>query len=97
MKHNGKEVLDCDSFDYKTARVGDYVKQEVVDRAMNCMPPACMTSLCAQMGEPYSHVKDPKTGFLRATYATFSRVTSGPDGIWKYCGNCFRGETTEVV
>lgn len=93
--YNGKEVYTADTFDYATAKVGDYVEQAVVDDAMNCLPPACMTSACSQMGEPYSHREDPGTGKWRATYATFKRVTSGRDGIWQYCGHCFRGETTE--
>ena len=91
MLHNGKEVWTADNFDYSTVKVGDYVEQAVVDNAMNCLPPACMRSDCAQLGEPYSHREDPETGRFRATYATFKRVTSGYDGIWQYCGNCFRG------
>ena len=92
---NGKPVLTEDTFDYATARVGDYVEQAVVDNAMNCLPPACMTSQCAQMGEPYAHREDPETGKWRPTFATFKRVTGGPDGIWQYCGHCVRGENVE--
>lgn len=92
---NGKPVLTEDTFDYATAQVGDYVEQAVVDNAMNCLPPACMTSHCAQMGEPYAHREDPKTGKWRPTFATFKRVTGAPDGIWQYCGHCFRGENVE--
>ena len=92
---NGKPVLTEDTFDYATARVGDYVEQAVVDNAMNCLPPACMTSQCSQMGEPYAHREDPETGKWRPTFATFKRVTGGPDGIWQYCGLCFRGENVE--
>lgn len=55
MIYNGKEVLTPETFRYSQAQVGDYVTQEVVDDAMDCLPPACMTSNCAQMGEPYSH------------------------------------------
>ena len=95
MKYNGKDVYTTDTFDYAIAQPGDYVTQEVVNDAMDCLPPACMTSACSQMGEPYSHRQDPETGRWRATYATFRRVTSGPDGIWQYCGHCFRGETVE--
>lgn len=92
---NGKPVWTEDNFDYSTVKVGDYVEQAVVDNAMNCLPPACMTSECAQLGEPYSHREDPKTGRWRPTFATFKRVTSGPDGIWQYCGHCFQGENVE--
>lgn len=81
MLHNGKEVFTVDSSTYENAKVGDYVKQAVVDNAINCLPPASMTSMCSQLGEPYS---------------TFKRVAGdGPNGIWEYCGHCFRGENTE--
>ena len=95
MIHKGKEVWTEENFDYSTVNIGDYVEQAVVDNAMSCLPPACMSSRCAQMGEPYSHREDPITGSWRPTYATFRRVTSGSDGIWMYCGHCFRGENVE--
>ena len=95
MLYDGKEVYTAETFDYAAAQPGDYVAREVVDNAMDCLPPACMTSYCSQMGEPYSHRLDPDTGNWRATYATFKRVTGGPDGIWMYCGHCFRGENVE--
>lgn len=94
--YNGKEVWTEDNFDYQKVRVGDYVEQAVVDNAMDCLPPACMTSQCAQMGEPYSHREDPDTGKWRATYTTFKRVGGEwPNGIWQYCGHCFCGENVE--
>ena len=55
MLYNGKKVFTSDSFDYSVACPGDYVTQEVVDDAVDCLPPACMTSSCVQLGEPYSH------------------------------------------
>ena len=93
--YDGKEVYTAETFDYAAAKVGDYVTQEVVDNAMDCLPPACMSGSFSQLGEPYSHRLDPDTGNWRPTYATFKRVTGGPDGIWKYCGHCFRGENVE--
>ena len=95
MIYNGKEVLTPETFQYSQVQVGDYVTQEVVDDAMDCLPPACMTSNCAQMGEPYSHRDDPQTGRWRPTFATFKRITDGTAAIWQYCGHCFRGEDTE--
>lgn len=96
VMYNGKEVWTEDNFDYQKVRVGDYVEQAVVDNAMDCLPPACMTSQCAQMGEPYSHREDPDTGKWRATYTTFKRVGGEwPNGIWQYCGHCFCGENVE--
>lgn len=93
--YNGKPILTQDTFDYSSVQIGDYVAQAVVDDAMNCLPPACMTGECAQMGEPYSFREDPDTGKWRNTYATFKRVTSGTEAIWQYCGHCFRGENVE--
>ena len=93
---NGKEVIDEDSFNYATAKPGDFVTQAVVDNAMDCLPPACMGARCSQMGEPYSHRKDPKTGEYRPVFATFSKVGGKwPNGIWEYRGHCFKGETEE--
>ena len=92
---NGKTLWTEDTFNYASVKIGDYVEQAVVDNAMNCLPPASMTSECSQMGEPYSHREDPDTGKWRPTFATFKRITSGPDGVWEYCGHCFRGENVE--
>lgn len=86
MTYNGKEVWTQETFEYSKVNVGDYVEQAVVDDAMDCLPPACMSTRCAQMGEPYSHREDPETGEWRATYATFKKVSgTWPDGIWVYC------------
>ncbi|MDE7423953.1 MAG: hypothetical protein K2N51_09700 [Lachnospiraceae bacterium] len=69
-------------------KVGDLVEQEIVDELMGCLPPACMRNDCAQLGEPASHKPD-KNGNYKSTYATFKKVA---EGIWEYCGDCFRGE-----
>lgn len=93
---NGRPLLDTDTFRYETVKPGDYVTQEVVDDAMDCLPPASMSAHCSQMGEPYSTRLDDKTGRYRNVYATFSKVGGEwPNGIWKYCGHCFQGETEE--
>ena len=104
MTFNNKPVYDSDTFDYSTAKIGDYVHECVVDDAVNCLPPACMRMDCTQLGEPYSHREDETTGKWRPTYATFKRVGSigaGADGlereigVWEYCGHCFRGENVQ--
>ena len=96
MTYQGKEVFTPDTFVYDKARVGDLVESAVVMEAMNCLPPACMSQRCAQLGEPYSHREDAKTGKWRATYATFRCLSGGWNaGVWEYRGHCFRGETTE--
>lgn len=84
------------SSSYTTAKPGDFVTQAVVDNAMDCLPPVCMSARCSQMGEPYSSKLDEKTGEWRSVYATFRKVGGEwPNGIWEYCGHCFRGETVE--
>ena len=96
MMYEGKEVWTQENFSYQDVKIGDYVEQAVVDDARDSLPPACMTSRCTQMGEPYSHREDPETGEWKATYATFKRVGGEwPNGIWQYCGHCFRGENVE--
>lgn len=91
-KYNGEHVYTLDDFRYAKDYIGSYVSDSVVEDAMNCLPPACMRSDCSQIGEPYSHCQDPETGKWRATYATFKKVA---EGIWQYCGNCFRCENVE--
>lgn len=90
MELNGKPVYT--EWDGSKIQIGDYVSQNVVDDFMDCVPPACYTRRCSQMGEAYSHRQDPNTGKWRATYLTFSHVQGA---IWKYCGHCFCGETEE--
>lgn len=92
---NGKPVMTQDEFDYRTAKPGMLVEEDVVDNAMNCLPPVSHTSACAQMGEPYSHKYDPETNTWRPTFATFRRISGKPDNIWEYCGHCFAKKTTE--
>ena len=87
-------ISGYDDFDYAAAKPGDYVEEAVVDAAMNCLPPICMSSACAQMGDPYGMRQDPTTGAWRSTYATFKRCLD-VSGIWEYCGHCFSGETVE--
>lgn len=69
-------------------KIGDLVEQAIVDDFMDCLPPACMTSRCAQLGEPYSMRMD-EAGTCRKTYLTFTRVSNN---VFRYCGDCFIGE-----
>ncbi len=39
MLHEGREVLTPETFNYETARPGDYVSEQIVDDAMDCLPP----------------------------------------------------------
>lgn len=92
LSENGNTVWNMDGFTYSKVQIGDYVDQDIVDEAMNMLPPASMSRSCSQMGEPYSCREDPDSGVWKNTYATFKYVDRG---IWQYCGNCFRGETVE--
>ena len=92
MELNGKKVFE--EWD-PALPIGTLYTSEVVDDFMNCLPPACLTSRCAQLGEPYSHEYDSKAGRFRPVFITFTRATSGKNGIWKYCGKCFQGEIEE--
>lgn len=96
MFYNGRPLYGENDFSYSSVKVGDYVTQDVVDDAMDCLPPACMRSDCSQMGEPYSSKYDERSGKWRNTYATFSKVYGKQESaVWKYCGYCFCGETEE--
>lgn len=75
----------------KAAMPGDTIDEEIVDYFMDVLPPASMERGYLQVGEPYDHLDDPKTGKWRATYSTFRKDSS--TGLWVYCGTCFRGET----
>lgn len=89
-----KEIFILDDFDYAAAKPGDYVEEAVVDAAMNCLPPVCMSSSCSQMGPPLGMRQDPTTRAWRSTDATFKRCLD-VSGIWEYFGHCFPGKTVE--
>lgn len=87
--YKGKEIVDQEHyFGLDAHEVGEYFTEDMVDFFMNLLPPACMRSDCSQIGEPYSNRID-ENGEGRTTYSTFKKVN---DGIWEYCGDCFRGE-----
>lgn len=85
---NGRKVLNRDWMYCDALMAGDLVENDVVDDFMNCLPPACYRSDCAQLGEAHSTEKD-HTGKYRSTYLTFKRFDKE---TWEFCGYCFRGE-----
>lgn len=91
-EYEGKKVYNEDWWFYDAADIGDLVEEEIPEYAGNCVPPAWYSGSMIQCGEPYSSRFDEKNDKWRNTYATFIKVA---DGIWKWCGNCFRGETEE--
>lgn len=87
--YNGKEIVDKEHYVGLDAHeVGEYFTEDMIDFFMDLLPPACMRNDCSQIGEPCSSRID-ENGKGRTTYSTFKKVD---DGIWEYCGDCFRGE-----
>ena len=99
MTYNGKEVLTWDNFSCRKSQIGCYVTEDTVDILLDSLPPLCMTSELAQMGEPFCDRQDPVTVEWHGTYLTFKRITypvnPGRAGVWEYCGHCFPGEFME--
>ena len=90
--YNGKEVIDKEHyFGLDACEIGDYFTEDMVNDFMDLLPPVCMRSDCSQIGEPCSSRID-ENGEGRITYSTFKKVD---DGIWEYCGDCFRGENVK--
>ena len=88
---NGKRVYNMDWYCGVNALLpGCYVEEDIVDEIVNNLPPTCNRADCTQSGEP-SSLETIGGGTLRATYVTFKKVA---DGVWEYCGKCFRGENT---
>lgn len=86
--YNGKDVIDREHyFGLDACETGEYFSDELIHEFMDQLPPVYMKSSYFQMGEPVSHEDD--NGRLRATYATFKRIS---EEVWEYCGNCFQGE-----
>lgn len=81
----------CSWDDY--AKPGDLVDESVYDYFLNILPPRSMGYGYLQVGEPYSHRFNPRTDRFEATYATF---VGAEKGKYRYCGNCFVGQTDNV-
>lgn len=72
---------------------GELVDEDVYWYFLNILPPRNMGAGYLQVGEPYDSRLNPKTGKYMATYSTFVKVG---DKVWKYCGNCFPGESADI-
>lgn len=72
---------------------GELVDEDVYWYFLNILPPRNMGAGYLQVGEPYDSRLNPKTGKYMATYSTFVRAG---DKAWKYCGNCFPGESVDI-
>lgn len=92
QKYNGKRVLNEDLMYFDALEIGDLVEDVIIENGRNTLPPACDRSDCIQFGEAYSTRID-DDGKWKTTYLTFKKVT---DGIWEFCGDCFRGENAQT-
>lgn len=89
-KYNGKPVYNESwNFGIDAMEIGDYVEEDLVDYYIYCLPPACMRKDCSQLGEPVTDRYDETMKKWRATFYTWKYIA---DGVWEYCGDCFRGE-----
>lgn len=84
-------VINLASYNSHTIQIGDLVAEEVIDYFRNSLIPATDWSTLFQAGSVACD-RITEAGQLRPAFSTFKRVAAG---IWRYCGNCLRGESTE--
>ena len=87
------KILTEDTFDVAAAERGQEVSQEVYDNFLNCMPPISLKGgqnwpAGFQVGEPYCHRTDKRTGQWRGMYPTFT----SSNGRYFFQGINFAGE-----
>ena len=90
-EYNGKTVYNSDYWSFNRP-IGSLVEENIVWDMINCVPPKCMRSDCMQCGEPAGTRQDETTGKWKNTYSTFKKVA---EGIYEYCGDCFKGENVQ--
>jgi len=99
-EYNGQKVYGMKDWNKgfdEQFKPGELFTCEIAEYFLDVLPPVCWSSTFVQVGEPHDHRKD-KDGNFKATYATFESVKgtiNDVDSIWKYCGNCFKGEHEE--
>ena len=86
MEHGGSWDEYC--------KPGELVGEDVYWHFLDVLPPRNIGGGYLQMGEPHDCRTDPYTEKFRPTYMTFVQVEKG---VWKYCGNCFAGQSKEVL
>lgn len=99
-EYNGQKVYGMSdwnrSFD-EQFKPGELFTCEIAEYFLDVLPPVRWSSTFVQVGEPHDMRKD-KNGEYKNTYATFEAVYgdfSDINSIWRYCGNCFKGEREE--
>ena len=90
-KAQDHERLGNSWYDY--AKPGDLVDESVFIYFMDVTTPRIYRDGYLQVGAPYSRVMDDEMGTERDTFPTFERVEKG---IYRFCGNCFAGETKHI-
>ena len=100
--YKGKRPIPCRQYEGKTVYnwsywsydrpIGSLVEEEIVNDLMDCLPPLTMRDSCMQTSEPSSCRLDEETNVWKNTYTTFKKVA---DGIYEYCGDCFKGENVK--
>ena len=90
-EYEGKPVYNWSYWTYDRP-IGSLVEEEIVDDLMNCLPPLTMRRDCMQTSEPTTSRYDEKNDKWRNTYTTFKKVA---EGIFEYCGDCFKGENVQ--
>ena len=90
-KAQDHERLGKSWYDY--AKPGDLVDESVFIYFMDVTTPRIYRDGYLQVGAPYSRVMDDEMGTERDTFPTFERVEKG---IYRFCGNCFAGETKHI-
>lgn len=68
----------------------DLASEEAVDYFMENEPSVSRTSACAQPAGAIDTRFDEAKNVYRDTYLTFTRINHE---TWRYCGDCFKGET----
>lgn len=89
----GKRGKHCQYSWYDYAKPGDLVDESVFIYFMDVTTPRIYRDGYLQVGAPYSRVMDDEMGTERDTFPTFERVEKG---IYRFCGNCFAGETKHI-
>lgn len=92
-----EKILTTDTFDISTASRGQEITEEVYNNFLNCLPPIGLKGgqgwyAGFQLGEPYCHRTDVRSGKWRGMYATFT----SSEGRYYYQGINFAGEVNSA-
>lgn len=86
------KILSLQEFNPAAAPRGVLVDQKTVQAHIDETAPIMCRFWTAQAGRPWATRYDVETESYRNTFLTFRRIPFPPN-TWKYCGDCFPGET----